>query len=148
MAAMALDEAFYRAAERRIEALTLGLGLAAGLVLLATRGWREGAGVAIGSALGWVNFRWLKQAIHVLEGLATAQAGAAAVRIPKRVYVKFFGRYALLAVVLYAIFVYWFLPAAAVIAGLFSPVGAVVLEVLYGIIVSRKGPGIDESRGR
>jgi hypothetical protein len=132
------DESYYRAAERRVEFFTLGLGIAASLVLFFARGWRDAAGILTGTALGWVNYRWLKQATTTFSRLATAQANAPAVRIPKSVYVKFFARYALIIAVLYAIFSRSLLPAAAVLAGLFAPVGAVFVEVFFQLLRGSK----------
>ena len=131
---MADGEAFYRAAERRIEYLTLGLGAAATLVTSVRWGWRAGAGLALGAALAWVNYRWLKQGVAALVQLSATQAGAEQVRVPKRVYLKFFGRFALLIVVVYAILSRSLLPAAGVLAGLFALVAAVLLELLYELV--------------
>lgn len=128
---MAADESYYRAGHRRIEFLTLGLG-AAGTVI-ATLRWdlSAGAGVALGAALAWVNFRWLKQGVATIAQLATAQAGAVAVRIPKRVYSKFFGRLVLLLVVICVTLWRSMLPPAAIFVGLFALVAAVLAEMIY-----------------
>ena len=135
---MTAEEAYYRAAERRVEFSTLGLGILASLIFFFARGWRDAAGILAGAALGWVNYRWLKQAMNWMARLAAEQADAPAVRIPKSTYVKFFGRYALIIAVLYGIFSNSLLPAAAVIGGLFAPVGAVLLEALYQLITGNK----------
>lgn len=126
---MAADESYYRAGHRRIEFLTLGLG-AAGTVI-ATLRWdlSAGAGVALGAALAWVNFRWLKQGVATIA--QTAQASAVAVRIPKRVYLKFFGRLVLLLVVICVTLWRSMLPPAAIFVGLFAVVAAVLAEMIY-----------------
>lgn len=134
---MASEEAYYRAAEHRLEYFTLGLGLTAGLVLFLARGWQDAAGVVAGTALGWINFRWLKQAMSMMSRLAEAQADAPAVRIPKGTYIKFFARYALIIAVLYVIFSNSLLPAASVIGGLFAPVGAVVVEAICQLLMGK-----------
>lgn len=131
---MTEGDAFYRAAERRIEYLTLGLGAAATLVAAVRWGWRAGAGLALGAALAWVNYRWLKQGVAALVKLSAEQAGAEQARVPKRVYLKFFGRFALLIVVVYAILSRSLLPAAAVLAGLFALAAAVLLELLHELV--------------
>jgi hypothetical protein len=74
----------------------------------------------------------------MMARVAAAQADAPAVRIPMSTYIKFFGRYALIIAVLYGIFSNSLLPAAAVIAGLFAPVGAVVVETLYQLFTGNK----------
>jgi len=125
------NEAFYRAAERRIEYLTLVAGTVAAIVAAWQWGWPYGAGVLVGAVLSWVNFRWLKQALHVMTALAEAQPDPARARIPASVYVKFFARYALLIVVVYVIFSRSWLPTTAVLAGLFTVVAGVMLEMMY-----------------
>lgn len=132
--AMAENESFYRAAERRVEFLTLAVGLLAALVAGVRWSWPHGAGVAVGGALAWINYRWLKQGISAMARVATAQAGAEAVRIPKSVYVKFFARYALIIGVVYVIFSRSLLPAGAVLGGLFALVAAVILEILHELV--------------
>jgi len=130
----------YAAAERRIEYWTLGLGAAAALVTALRWGWRAALGVAIGAVLGWVNYRWLRQGVATLARLATVQAGAPAPRVPKRVYLKFFGRYVLLIGIVYVILSRSWLPAMAVLAGFSTLIAAVVLEVLFQLF-RRGNPG-------
>ncbi len=132
---MAAEGNFYRAAERRIERLTLALGVAAALVVAIRYGWRAALGLALGAALAWVNYRWLKQAVDTLARLAAAQAEASRARVPRRVYVKFLGRFALLIVVVYVILSHSLLPGPAVLAGLFVLVAAVIVELLYELTV-------------
>jgi len=131
---MAEAEAFYHHAERRVEYLTLAVGTGAALVVAWRWSWAHAAGVVVGALLAWINYRWMKQGVNALAGLATAQAEAAKVRVPMRVYVKFFARYALLIGVLYVIFSRSLLPAVAVLGGLFTLVIAVMLEMLYELV--------------
>ncbi len=136
---MADPDSFYRAAERRIEWLTLALG-AAGAVFAALRwDWRAGAGVALGALLTWLNFRWLKQGVGALVTVSTVQAGSEHVRVPRSVYLKFFGRFALLLLVVYVILSRSLLPVAAVLGGLFAVVAAVMLELLFELVRGRRG---------
>ena len=60
---MADSDSIYVAAEHRIEWMTLAFGLAGAMFVLVRWGWRPGAGVALGAALAWLNFRWLKQGV-------------------------------------------------------------------------------------
>ena len=137
---MASSDTFSEAGERRVEYLTLGLG-AAGTVLVAVRwGWRAAGGLALGAALSWLNYRWLKQGVGALARVAAAQADAPQVRIPKRIYLKFFGRVALLLVVAYIILVGSSLPGATVLAGLFAAVGAVMIELVYRLVRGERPP--------
>lgn len=136
---MADPDSFYGAAERRIEWLTLALG-AAGAVFAALRwDWRAGAGVALGALLTWLNFRWLKQGVGALVTVSTVQAGSEHARVPRSVYLKFFGRFALLLLVVYVILSRSLLPVAAVLGGLFAVVAAVMLELLFELVRGRRG---------
>jgi len=137
---MAVDEGFCSAGHRRIEYLTLGLGATGTLIAALRWDWKAGAGVAIGGALAWVNFRWLKQGVAAMAQLATAQAGASAVRIPKRVYFKFFGRFVLLLGGICVIVWCSLLPPAAIFVGLFALVAAVLAEMIYELVRGVSNP--------
>ncbi len=141
---MEITEPFYRAAERRIEWLTLALGTLAGLGAAVRWGWRSAAGVALGALLSWMNYRWLKQGIDALAWLAGEHAETTKGRVPLRVYAKFFGRFVLLLAVLYVILSGSWLPAAAVLGGLFTLVAAVLGELLYELARGWRQP---ESKG-
>lgn len=136
---MAESENFYAAAERRIEWLTAVVGIAGALFAMARWGKLAGAGVAVGAALTWLNFRWLKVGVSALVRASVAQADEPVVRIPRSVYVKFFGRYALLLMVVYVILSRSVLPLSALIGGLFAAVAAVVLEVLWELTSGKLG---------
>ena len=69
-------DAAYRAAERRIERLTLGIGVVAALYSAWRWSWAHAAGILVGTALAWINYRWLKQGLDALAKLSTAQEGA------------------------------------------------------------------------
>jgi len=142
---MARDEAFYAAAEKRIEYLTIGAGLATAIVSLVVWGPKAAASLAAGAALSWLNFRWMKQGVGALIPLASAQAGAEKVRIPKKVYLKFLGRYALLLIVAYVILSRLRLPATFLIAGLFAVVAAVLLEMIFELFAGWGTPPANES---
>jgi hypothetical protein len=123
----------YRGAERRIERLTLGLGIIGVMATLWRWGWRAALGVAIGAGLSWINFRWLKTGISTLADLSSVRPGEEAARVPRSVYLKFLGRFILLLVAVYVILSRSLLPAAALFAGLFAVVAAVMAEIIYEI---------------
>lgn len=127
---MTEDEAFYAAAERRIEYLTIGIGVAAALAAGIIWGIRVGAGVAVGALISWLNFRWMKQGIGTLARLAAAQSDAEKVRIPKTAYAKFLARYVLLIIVAYVILRGFRSIGLALLAGLFAGVAAVLAELI------------------
>jgi hypothetical protein len=135
---MSNDDAFYAAAERRIEYLTVAIGINASVAVAIHWGAKSGAGLAVGAALSWINYRWMKQGVNALAKLSTAQAGEEKARVPASVYFKFIGRYALLIVAAYVILRGFSLPAASVLAGFFVVVAAVIVELIGQLF--RGGP--------
>ena len=140
---MAEDDAFYAAAERRIEYLTIGIGAAGAICAAVFWGVRAGAGVAIGALLSWINFRWMKQGIGTLARLSTAQEGAENIRVPRSAYVKLLGRYALLIVGAYVILRGFRSTALSLFAGLFAAVAAVLVELIGQLFRSGSVPRAD-----
>jgi len=136
---MAGSDSIYVAAEHRIEWMTLVFGLTGALVVLMRWGWRPAGGVALGAALAWLNFRWLKQGVTALVKISTAQATSEHARVPPSVYAKFFGRFALLLVVVYVILSRSLLPVAAVLGGLFAVVASVMIELIWELVRGRRG---------
>ena len=55
-----MDDAEYAAIERRIERFLIGLGVAMTIWRRDRWGMRAAAGAAVGTALCWLNFRWLR----------------------------------------------------------------------------------------
>jgi hypothetical protein len=139
---MSRGAALPSAAERRIEWGTIGLGIVAAAVVLA-RGTRPAAlGIMAGTALAWLNFRWLRGVVVTLEVLSKQQAGAEKPRVPRGIYARFFAGFALLLAVVCASFLYSSLPGAAVVAGLFTLVAAVLIECVYQLARGPR-PGAD-----
>jgi ATP synthase I chain len=137
-AAMAADDAFYAAAERRIEYLALGIGVAGTVITRFVWGGKVAAGFASGAVLSWINYRWMKQAVGTLARLSAAQVGSQRAQVPASVYLKFVGRYALLIVAAYAILRSFKPPAASLLAGFFTIIAAVLLEMVGQLF--RTGP--------
>jgi hypothetical protein len=123
------EASLYTGSERRIEYVTLGIGMAAAAVTGPLWGWRVGLGVACGAALSWINYRWMKQGIDALAEIARPQQGAEKVRVPTTVYVKFIGRYALLIGAAYVMLSHFELPVASVLGGFFAVIAAVLAEI-------------------
>lgn len=134
---MEREEFSAAASKRRIER---GL-LATGVLLIVGAGFFGSAlaagAAALGTGLAWLNFRWLKQGLGAIEQVSRQQEGAARVRIPKWVMVRFFGRTALILVVLYVSLTYSLVPAWALLAGLFTLVAAVIGESVYQLASRR-----------
>ncbi|HUJ41054.1 MAG TPA: ATP synthase subunit I [Candidatus Acidoferrales bacterium] len=126
------NEVFSAAASRR--RIELGLLLAGALATAAAAYWSgllAAAAAALGTALSWINFRWLKQGLGAIEQVSRRQQGSARVRIPVLLLVKFFARTALILVVLYVSLAYSLVPAWPLLAGLFTPVAGVIGETVY-----------------
>jgi len=125
-------EVFSAAASRqRIER---GILVAGALVTAGAAYWgglHAAVAGTLGTCLSWINFRWLKQGLGAIEQVSRRQQGAARVRIPRFVLVKFFARTALILVVLYVSLAYSLVPAWPLLAGLFTPVAGVVGETVY-----------------
>lgn len=108
-------------AEARLPRWMAGLSILGVLVLLAAGQGRLAAGFAVGAGLGVLNYLWLHQAIETL--LATVQP-----RVPKSVAIRFAVRYPLAFGVVYLFYRTGWLPFTTVLAGLFVPVAAVLIE--------------------
>lgn len=138
---MAMSEEYYKAVERRIERLTLAVGAAAAVWAGTRWGWRSGTGLGFGALIAWLNFRWLEQGVGALLTAAAAQTGTPAPRISRWVYAGFVGRMALLVGAVYVILKSRWLPGRAVLAGLFSLIAAVLVEVSYEVATGFREPG-------
>jgi hypothetical protein len=135
---MAADDEFYSAAERRIECFALAIGIAAIAITWFAWGGRAAAGFAAGAFLSWINYRWMKQGVGTLARLSVAQAAAQRAQVPASVYLKFIGRYALLIGAAYAILRGIKPPAASLLAGFFTIIAAVLVELVGQLF--RSGP--------
>jgi hypothetical protein len=133
-AAKGIDEAALERAERRIERLTLVLGAAGALGATLAASWRWGAGVLVGAALAWLHFRWLRGGLNALVRVSVAQAGAAKPRVPAWTWIKFAGRYALIGLCVYVIFVGFRVPIVSMLAGLCALGAAAMAASLYEVV--------------
>jgi hypothetical protein len=118
----------YRRTESWISYLTLLLGAAAGVATGLRYEWRWGIGIMIGAALGWMNFRWLKQGLDALTQTIAAEAPQSKGMVPLGAYFKALFRYALIALIVYVIFKYLKVPVLSMILGLCA-LGAATLAV-------------------
>ena len=136
---MAEPDSAYAAAEHPIEWLTLAFGLVSAAFVGVRWGWRAGAGVALGAIAGMAEFPLAEtgsgragESFHRPGGLEHA-------RVPVSIYAKFFGRFALLLVVVYVILSRSLLPAVAVFGGLFAVAAAVMIEVMWELVRGSQG---------
>jgi small-conductance mechanosensitive channel len=124
------SEAFYGGALNRIRKFMLVLAPILTVLALREFGRFAALGFLLGCVIAYLNFRWLKQGVHALARLSTAQEGSEKPRVPRSVYVKSIGRYALLIAAAYAILRGFRLPAASLLAGVFVVVAAVLAEMI------------------
>jgi hypothetical protein len=123
------SEEFYQRAVARILKF-LGLLAFSGTVVCFTwKGWRAAAGFALGAALAWINFLWLKR-IADSVGASNVKASAPSA--------FFFGsRYLILGVVAYVILRFTNISTPATLVGLFVSLGAVLAEIVFEIVYAR-----------
>ena len=119
--------------DRRLLKLSLGLGIPGCLTALILGGLDSGLGFLAGAVLSWINFRWLKQgADHLLESTRSAQP--ASKRAARAAIFKYFLRYALIGLSLYATFRVDLLEVFGFFSGLVLLVGAVLVECVLQVI--------------
>jgi ATP synthase I chain len=128
------NEAAHARFSRRVQYLTVILGLAAALAVGVVKSHPAGYGIALGSLLAWLNFRWLEQGLSSFVRGSAAQEGLPKPQVPISTYVKFGGRYALIGLALYGIVTFLAVPALWLIVGLMALGLAVTVEGLYEVI--------------
>lgn len=128
-----LDREQHAQFARRLQWLTIFLGAAAAIVAGLLKSPRYGCGVAIGTLLAWLNYRWLDQGLGALVTAALAQQGRPQPRVPLSVYVKFGGRYLLIGLAVYVTVFYFGVPLLAVLLGLLALGAAAMAEGLYEV---------------
>jgi small-conductance mechanosensitive channel len=122
------------ATESRISVLTLLFGWAAALLVAVLRDRRWGAGLAIGAALAWLNFRWLGRGLDALLTASTAQAEREKAVVPLGSYFVVALRYGLIAFAVYVIFEYLKVPVLSMVVGLCSLGAATIAASVYEIL--------------
>lgn len=137
---MAKDNGFYAAAERRIEYLTVGFGVAGTIAACIFWSLRNGLGVAVGAALAWLNYRWLRQGVATMTRLAVGHAAAEKVRVPRGTYLKIVGRYVLLIAAAYVILHHIKINIVALLAGFAAIIVAIFAEMIGQLVWKREEP--------
>src|SRR5260370_31718672 len=90
-----------RETERRIAWLTLFLGLTSGAIVALIGHTKGGAGLAIGTVLAWLNFRWLRRGANTFALASKGQAGSEEPGIPTGTYFLMLFRYCFIALAVY-----------------------------------------------
>lgn len=118
------DDDFYERVTLRIFRVMLAIAGVGTMAALAWRGWRVGAGFALGAGLSWINFRWLK---HVVDGLSGKRAR------PRLALLAGF-RYLILGGAAYAILRFSSISLGATLVGLFVSATAVIVEIFFEVV--------------
>jgi hypothetical protein len=119
---------FYSHALDRIQRMMIVIGIAGLLTAWAFFGWRIGAGFAVGAAIAFLNFHWLKKVVSGIADL-TLESGTAA--SGRTVVQRFLLRYFLMAVVAFVILTVSRESLYGLFAGLFLPITAMLCEAIY-----------------
>jgi uncharacterized membrane protein len=119
---------FYSGALERIHKLMLVLGAAAIVTTSAMLGWRIALGFAVGGAVSFLNFYWLKK---VVAGIAATAALSGTATPSRRVVRPFLLRYFLMALAAFVILTVSRDSLYGFFAGLFLPVAAMLCEAGY-----------------
>ena len=106
------------ATEGRISWLTLLFGFAAALLVAVLRDRSWGLGLAIGAALAWLNFRWLRRGLDSQVIASTAQADQEKPKVPLLTYFAMLFRYGLLALSVYVIYNCLHIPLGSMVVGM------------------------------
>jgi len=134
MASIAAEPPPAAVTERRISWLTLLIGSLAALLVAVLRDRLWGAGLAIGAALAWLNFRWLRRGLDALVTASTAQAGKEKPSVPLLTYFAMLFRYGLIALAVYVIFEYLRVPLVSMVVGLCALGAATIAASVYEIL--------------
>jgi hypothetical protein len=130
-------DAFYSGAYARIVLFMLALGIVAAIAVVVRFGTIVAAGFLLGCAIAFVNFHWLKRVVSALADRATATGER---QSSKGVVLRFLLRYFLIAAGAYAIFKISRNSLYGLLAGLFLPVGAILVEAGYELYAAlRRG---------
>jgi hypothetical protein len=128
------EEVAGAATERRIAWLTLLIGFVSSAVLALVRQRPWAAGIAIGTVLAWLNFRWLKRGLDALVLASEVQQGREKPQVPLATYFTAIFRYGLLALAVYVIFEYLHVPIGSMVVGLCALAAATLAASVWEIL--------------
>jgi hypothetical protein len=130
------NDATYRRAPQRIERTIMVLGLFAACAALFFASWRDAAGILIGAAASWFNFRWLRTSIVGLTDRLTANPDAQG--STGLLTLRFLLRYAVVGAVVYVTLKGSVASGLGVCTGLLLVVPALMIEAIYEFHLSRQ----------
>jgi hypothetical protein len=120
---------------RRIERMIVISGAVCSLAVIWPLGWAVAAGMLVGTALGWLNFRWLAASVNAIGDRivkARSQENGATV------VARGVGRIFLIALVACVIVAYSVRGLMGFLAGLAMPVIAMMCEAVYEFVASSR----------
>jgi small-conductance mechanosensitive channel len=120
--------------EQRIAWLTLLIGFVAAAILALAHQRPWARGIAIGTGLAWLNFRWLKRGLDALVLASEAQQGREKPQVPLATYFTAIFRYGLLALAVYVIFDYLHVPIGSMVVGLCALAAATLAASVWEIL--------------
>jgi hypothetical protein len=129
-AAPQVPDDFYSRALERIHKFMLVLGAAALITSTTMLGWRTGLGFAVGGAVSFLNFYWLKK---VVAGVAAATIQSGTPASSRGIVHRFLLRYFLMAIAAFVILTVSRDSLYGFFAGLFLPVAAMLCEAGYEV---------------
>jgi hypothetical protein len=125
----------YGATVRRIEWMIGVVGAVGAVAVAWPLGWMLAVGVVFGTLLGWINFRWLAASVNAIGErivkVKSQERGAVVV-------VRGVGRIFLIAISAYVIFTWSVRGLVGFLAGLATPVIALMCEAVYEFIASSR----------
>ena len=122
------SEAFYSGALERIRWWMIGIAIAALAIAFLRFGARAAVGVALGCAIAYLNFHWLKR---VVTAMAERITNTGKTPSAKGIVLRFVLRYLLMGLAAYVILSVSPASLYGLFAGLFLPVAAIACEAAY-----------------
>ena len=92
------------------------------------------SGLAVGTVLAWLNFRWLRRGLDALVLASTAQHGQEKPLVPWWTYVLALFRYALICPTVYVIFVFLNIALSSLFVGLCALAAAAIVASVWEIL--------------
>jgi small-conductance mechanosensitive channel len=126
-------EIFYSGALDRIRWFMIGLAMVFSAATWVRFGWRTALGFALGCAIAYLNFHWLKRVVNAMADRIT-QSGTR--QSSRGIVLRFLLRYLLMGLAAYVILSVSPASLYGLLTGLFLPVAAIACEAAYEAYVA------------
>ncbi|HEX6501803.1 MAG TPA: ATP synthase subunit I [Terriglobales bacterium] len=127
------SEAFYSGALDRIRVCMIAAAVIFTAAAWVRYGWRVALGMALGCAVSYLNFYWLKRVVSAMADRITRTGKGES---GKGIVLRFLLRYFLMGLAAYAILSVSPASLYGLLAGLFLPVAAIACEAGYEVYVA------------